>query len=242
MKRTFVIGDIHGGLKALKELLGLGLVKTEDRLIFLGDYVDGWSESAGVIQFLIQLSKIQECIFIKGNHDEWCEEWLRTGYANSDWLFHGGLATVQSYEGILEPEKENQLLFFQQMKPFFVDEENRLFVHAGFTSLNGPEQEFPKYNLSRDRTLWEMALRMGKQTNTDILHFPPPLGLFKEIFIGHTPTLYYGMETPMHAANVWDIDTGAAFTGRLTLMDIRSREFWQSTRLKDLYPRENGRN
>jgi serine/threonine protein phosphatase 1 len=242
MKRTFVIGDIHGGLKGLKEIMGLGLVKTEDRLIFLGDYVDGWSESAGVIHFLIQLSKIQECIFIKGNHDEWCEEWLRTGYANSDWLLHGGLATVQSYEGINEQEKEKQLLFFQQMKLFFIDEENRLFVHAGFTSLQGPEQEFPKYNLTRDRTLWEMALRIDKDTNTAIMHFSPPLGLFKEIFIGHTPTLNYGRETPMHAANVWDIDTGAAFTGRLTMMDIRSKAFWQSSNLKDLYPNEKGRN
>ena len=55
--RTFAIGDIHGGLKALIQLLNKLEIKQEDKLIFLGDYVDGWSESAQVIQFLIELSE-----------------------------------------------------------------------------------------------------------------------------------------------------------------------------------------
>lgn len=74
--RTIVIGDIHGGLKALIQLLEKPEVKENDRLIFLGDYVDGWSESAQVINFLIDLSQKQQCVFIKGNHDVWCQEWL----------------------------------------------------------------------------------------------------------------------------------------------------------------------
>ena len=65
--RTLAIGDIHGGLKALIQLLERANVTKNDRLIFVGDYVDGWSESAQVIQYLIELSKINECIFIKGN-------------------------------------------------------------------------------------------------------------------------------------------------------------------------------
>ena len=76
MKRTIVIGDIHGGLKALIQLLEKPEVKENDRLIFLGDYVDGWNESAQVINFLIDLSQKQQCVFIKGNHDVWCQEWL----------------------------------------------------------------------------------------------------------------------------------------------------------------------
>lgn len=49
--RTLVIGDIHGGFKALKQVLERALVSTSDTLIFLGDYVDGWSESPEVIDF-----------------------------------------------------------------------------------------------------------------------------------------------------------------------------------------------
>ncbi|MFZ0598180.1 MAG: metallophosphoesterase, partial [Flavobacterium sp.] len=46
--RTFVIGDIHGGLLALEQVMKKAEVTTEDTLIFLGDYVDGWSQSPQV--------------------------------------------------------------------------------------------------------------------------------------------------------------------------------------------------
>ena len=66
--KTFVIGDIHGGLKAIPQILEKANVTIKDTLIFLGDYVDGWSESAQVIDFLIKLESTYKCIFIKGNH------------------------------------------------------------------------------------------------------------------------------------------------------------------------------
>lgn len=46
--RILVIGDIHGGLKAINQVFERAKVTTDDRLIFLGDYVDGWSESPQV--------------------------------------------------------------------------------------------------------------------------------------------------------------------------------------------------
>ena len=100
MKRTLVFGDIHGGLKALIQLLEKVAVKENDRLIFLGDYVDGWSESAQVVDFLIDLSQKQECIFIRGNHDVWCQEWLNKDVVNDIWYLHGGKSTIESYQSI----------------------------------------------------------------------------------------------------------------------------------------------
>ena len=58
--RTLVIGDIHGGLKALVQLLERANVTPEDTLVFVGDYVDGWSESSFVLRYLIELSKTKE--------------------------------------------------------------------------------------------------------------------------------------------------------------------------------------
>jgi serine/threonine protein phosphatase 1 len=240
--RTFVVGDIHGGLKALKIVLEKAAVTKEDTLIFLGDYVDGWNESAQVISFLIDLHNEQKCIFIKGNHDVWCEDWLRTGKADPKWLIHGGQATIESYAAITEVEKRMHLHFLQRMKLFFVDTKNRLFIHAGFTSMNGPEQEFYDSNFIWDRTLWEMALAVDKTLNIDSAFYPKRLKLYKEIFIGHTPTTNYNQPQPMHAGNVQNIDTGAGFLGKLTIMDIHSYEFWQSDSLPNLYPYEKGRN
>jgi serine/threonine protein phosphatase 1 len=46
----------------------------------------------------------------------------------------------------------------------------------------------------------------------------------------------------VNCANIWNVDTGAAFKGPLTIMDIDSKEFWQSEPLPHLYPNEKGRN
>ncbi len=95
--RTLVLGDIHGGYKALIQILERAKVASEETLIFLGDYTDGWSESAQTIQKLIELSASNECVFIRGNRDLWCGLWLANGVTNPIWLAHGGKETIQSY-------------------------------------------------------------------------------------------------------------------------------------------------
>ena len=242
MSRRLVIGDIHGGLKALYQVLERVAVTQADTLIFLGDFVDGWSESAQVIDFVIQLSKKHNCIFVKGNHDVHCEEWLRTGKQDRVWLMHGGIATMESYSAIDSATKLIHLNFLEQMKLYQVDEQNRLFIHAGFTSMHGPQQEFYSTNFTWDRTLWEMAITMDTRIEINSVFYPKRLKLYKEIFIGHTPTTNYNVPTPMQGCNVWNVDTGAAFTGSLTIMDIDTKQFWQSDAVKDLYPNEMGRN
>ena len=72
--------------------------------------------------------------------------------------------------------------------------------------------------------------------------YPKRLKLFTEIFIGHTPTTRINKTTPVNKANVWNLDTGAAFKGPLTVMDVHTKEYWQSDPLPTLYPNENGRN
>lgn len=242
MSRTLVIGDIHGGLRALKQVMAKANVSPDDLLIFLGDYVDGWSESAQTIEYLIGLEKNQFCIYIKGNHDEWCEEWLRSGRGDSVWLHHGGLATLNSYDAYDDDAKQRHLNFFERMNLYHIDEKNRLFIHAGFTSMHGPEKEKHPSNFSWDRTLWEVAVNTSKKLKKTSLFYPKRLKLFEEIYIGHTPTLYYNETIPMNGCNVWDVDTGAAFTGPLTIVDIDTKEYWQSEPVKDLYPDERGRN
>lgn len=46
----------------------------------------------------------------------------------------------------------------------------------------------------------------------------------------------------MHAINVWNLDTGAAFRGKLSCMDIKTKKVWQSDEVYTLYPTEKGRN
>ena len=240
--RTIAIGDIHGGLKALIQLLNKLEIKDDDALIFMGDYVDGWSESAQVIQFLIDLSEKITCTFIKGNHDVWCENWLREDDVNPTWYIHGGKETMESYAGFSSEEKKKHLLFFENLKMYHLDDKNRLFLHAGFTSMHGVEREVYKETLYFDRTLWEMALALDKNIFKDSSLYPKRLKHYHEIYIGHTPTTNFNVDKPMQAANVWNIDTGAAFKGKIAGMDIDTKVFLQSDAVYTLYPDEKGRN
>lgn len=240
--RNFAIGDIHGGLKALIQVLNKIEVKDEDTLIFVGDYVDGWSESAQVIQFLIELSEKVNCIFIKGNHDAWCETWLDNGEVNPTWFMHGGKETLESYEGVSEEDKAKHLKFFKSMPMYYLDELNRLFIHAGFTSMHGVEKEVFENTFYFDRTLWEMGLTMDKNISVDSSLYPNRLKLYREIYIGHTPTTRFDCLEPMQAVNIWNIDTGAAFNGKLSAIDVDTKDVFQSDFLPSLYPNEIGRN
>lgn len=240
--RTLVIGDIHGGLRALHQIMERAKVTPSDTLIFLGDYVDGWSQSPQVIDYLIKIQTKYNCIFIRGNHDELLLEWLNKTKDNPLWYKHGGESTALAYANVSEEVRKEHVEFLQTLENYYLDEENRLFIHAGFTNVNGVDYEyFPKL-FYWDRTLWETALAMDKTLQMDDLFYPKRLTLYNEIYIGHTPVSRIGKTIPVQMANVWNIDTSAAFEGPLTIMDVDTKEFWQSEPLYHLYPNEKGRN
>jgi serine/threonine protein phosphatase 1 len=240
--RTIAIGDIHGALKALKQLLAVFKAQKDDRLIFLGDYVDGWPESAGVIELLIRLEQQQPCIFIKGNHDVWCKNWLSGEAPDGEWISRKGISTIESYKGYTPEQKEKHLAFFNRLKNYYLDDASRLFVHAGFSSLHGVEKEKHTSNFYWDRTLLETALAASVQLSRDSKFYPKRLLRYREIYIGHTPTLKYDITIPVQAMNVFDIDTGAATLGRLSAVNIDTKEYWQSDPVQQLYPNERKEN
>ncbi|MDP5045400.1 MAG: serine/threonine protein phosphatase [Leeuwenhoekiella sp.] len=242
MTRTLAIGDIHGGLKGLKQALQNAMVSKDDLLLFLGDYVDGWSESAQTVDFLISLSKKHRCIFIRGNHDDLVYDWLKTNKHNEIWLNHGGKSTIDSYKEYSQEQKAEHLEFYKNLEDYYIDDQNRMFVHAGFQNHNGPEHEHHKTAFYWDRTFWEMAVALDKNLKKEDLEYPKRLTHHKEIYIGHTPVTRINRDIPTQMANVWNVDTGAAFKGKLSILDVDSKQFWQSEPLYKLYPNEEGRN
>ena len=240
--RKLVIGDIHGGLKALIQVMERSGVSEKDHLIFLGDYVDGWSEAVETVNFLISLRRSHNCQFLRGNHDELCENWLLTDEDNPLWLKHGGRATMASYTRAGDHVKKLHLEFYAGLENYILDEQNRLFLHAGFTNMHGVLYEYFSKNFYWDRTLWEMALALDPGMRPDNPYFPKRLVHYKEIYIGHTPVTRIGKTVPHRAANVWNIDTGAAFKGPLSIIDVESKEVWQSDPVYRFYPGETGRN
>ncbi|MEL1245123.1 metallophosphoesterase family protein [Flavobacterium sp. DGU11] len=242
MSRNLVIGDIHGSYKALKQILERSAATPNDRLIFLGDYVDGWGQSPEVIDHLIGLKSNFNCIFIRGNHDDLLLTWLKTGEYSEEWFNHGGRITMECYNTLDKDKIQLHILFLESLEDYYLDDSNRLFVHAGFTNLNGVKHEYFKRMFYWERTLWETALALDKNIGHEHPYYPKRFTLYKEIFIGHTPVTRIGKTVPVNMANVWNVDTGAAFKGPLTIMDADTKEYWQSDPVQELYPEEKGRN
>ena len=63
--RDFVIGNVHGSLSALQEVLSN--LNENDRLFIVGDLIDRGEDSAGVINLIQNDPRIK---VIRGNHEE----------------------------------------------------------------------------------------------------------------------------------------------------------------------------
>ena len=145
-------------------------------------------------------------------------------------------------ENIDETTKNKHVEFLKSLQDYYIDGKNRLFIHAGFTNVKGVEFEYFKPLYYWDRTLWETALALDTTLSKEAITYPNRLKIYAEIFIGHTPVTKINESVPVNRASVWNIDTGAAFKGKLTIMNVDTKEFWQSEPLPNLYPNEKGRN
>lgn len=110
----------------------------------------------------------------------------------------------------------------------WIEQEDQVFVHGGFN----PDVSLKSHSaqaLVWDRRLLDMAWK--KQIDGHKCQF----GKYKDIFVGHTTTEIYKMLEPMHVCNLWNLDTGAGWSGKLTIMNVDTKEYWQSDLSPDLY-------
>jgi serine/threonine protein phosphatase 1 len=224
MKR-FVIGDIHGAHKALQQCLQrAGFNYKTDLLISLGDICDGWPETNQAVD---ELLKIKNLNYILGNHDYLALQWMQHGIKDEIWLDQGGIATLQSYH---EKVNERHKAFFEQALPYLIID-NKLFVHAGFNPLRRMEDQTLEHFLW-DRNLARIAIDFyTKRIET-------PLTGYDEVYIGHTPIT---SGRPLNSCGVWLMDTGAGWSGVLSMMNIDSKEIFTSDPVPSLYPGVEGR-
>jgi hypothetical protein len=91
-----VVGDVHGNVAALEGLLNL-VEHRYDRLVLVGDYVNRGTESAAVLQLLVErASDPSRYTLLAGNHDRAFLACLDSGELQR-FLMIGGAATIRSY-------------------------------------------------------------------------------------------------------------------------------------------------
>jgi len=207
-ERVFIVGDIHGCLEMLKRLMDkIDWHPDADRLIFLGDYIDRGENPKGVVDFILELSKLSQLVdCLIGNHEDIFLDFLINGDIQP-FLANGGLTTLESYR--LDEMRyrkpvipSDHMDFFQNLLPW-IELDDHYVVHAGFR----PEVEIEKQSI--EDIIW---------IREPFIHSDYDFG--KKVIFGHTP-----FSKPLVMDNKIGLDTGAVFGSRLTCLEIPRMKF-----------------
>jgi serine/threonine protein phosphatase 1 len=227
-QRVYAIGDVHGRLDLLRDLLSQIAADDQERdaaaqttVILLGDLIDRGPQSAETIEFLLNdRPSFATFRFLMGNHEE---AMLRSLAEDADprdigWLNFGGMQTLTSYGvpaqalDLMGPELSAEL---RRHVPddhlrFLIQFENMIrigdyvFVHAG---------------IRPNVTLEEQDEEDLRWIRTPFLSDDSDHGFM--VVHGHTITA-----EPAFRANRLGIDTGAYSSGRLTAIGLESEQRW----------------
>jgi len=220
---AYVIGDIHGEHEKLLALMKN--IPLNEKLIFIGDYINKGSKSKEVVEYLSELGSSRETVFLIGNHEfKLLQAWDGNPQAQAYLKQYGFKETLESYlekkltdsefDEILAKGTSKDILsqhqdFFKKLKPYYEDGQY-FIVHAGIPL--DEEEEFSLEPLEEMVFTREKFINLKKKYNNKIIIF------------GHTAFTQV----------FWDgyklgIDTGAVYRksngyGRLTAVDLSSFE------------------
>ena len=104
-KRVYAIGDVHGRLDLLEQLVAAIRADNEARgparvrIVLLGDIIDRGPDSAGITDRCMAFTaRTDSFVVLKGNHEAMMVDSLRGDFvALALWLRHGGVAALQSW-------------------------------------------------------------------------------------------------------------------------------------------------
>ena len=225
--RAYAIGDVHGRLDLMLDLLAR--IEEDDRsrgpaktyLIFLGDLVDRGPDSRGVIDYLINNPPpFHRTVYLKGNHEEFFHGVLEGDDSIVQrWMTYGGAECAESYgvstgwalnasqaeitERLIKEVPRSHVDFLANMADTFRFGDY-LFVHAGVR----PGVELEK-QVSRDLR-WIREGFLDDQTDHGLM-----------IIHGHTI-----VDAPEERPNRIGVDTGAYRTGLLTAIGLEGTDRW----------------
>lgn len=231
---TYAIGDIHGQLTAFEQCLErCSFDFDQDQLICLGDIADRGPNTYGCFERLLTIKNL---IYTLGNHDKWFLDWLNEPeQLNRNWLIQGGRETLESYQGKpIENVKLHHALL-QSAKLFYIDKQSRLFLHGGFeegNTLRETESTKPM-EFYWNRSLWKRAVLQDVNISFQLDEDSPVYE--NDIFIGHYNTrITFPDLKPVRMQNVWNLDQGVAYGGKLTIMNVDTYDYWQSDLITDI--------
>lgn len=202
---TYAIGDLHGEVSLLRQLLELLPIRSQDTLVFLGDCLDRGEDSIATILALRDLKRTHPaCIFLRGNHeDAWLACWNGARFTHMPDI-EGALQVWEDCDGSV-PFAVGDWLEETRIE---YEDDHAYYVHAGL---------LPGRSISRTSDFYKMWGVKGFLESED--------DWGKPVIFGH-----WNLPEPLVQPNKIGIDTGAFRRGRLTAVRLPDRQIFQVQR------------
>ena len=202
MPRTIVIGDIHGCADELEDLLSLINLKSDDRVVAVGDLIVKGPKNREVLDRFIGDARFASVV---GNHDRIIRQHFRGEPVRLN-------ESQRKAAEQLRADEQKYVPFLRAL-PYTIDLASHLVVHAGLRP-GVPLEEQMASDLTEIRTLGADPTRR-KGTAWHEVYRGPQIILF-----GHWPK-----KKPKVAEFAIGLDTGCVYGGQLTAYIIESDEF-----------------
>lgn len=221
--RSIIVGDVHGCLEELDELLKVVQFTPEDTLIFVGDLIDRGPDPVGVVRRARELNARS----VLGNHEEKCLRWLKHAaneriYGKKNPMRHPGEERLKEWEAL----NENDVEYMRAMVPFlrlhqWVPGYNYLIIHAGLEP-GLPVEKQKTDRVIRVRYINDKGCMVPYEDGS--LEQPPNTVYWDEQWKGPETVIYghavHSLEKPRIKPYANGIDTGCVFGGRLTCYTV----------------------
>lgn len=225
--RAYAVGDIHGRLDLLDEMLSMieadiaERPKAKNVIVFLGDLIDRGPQSAEVVERLrLYSSGDARTVFLMGNHEEVMLRVLDgDGALLRDWLKFGGAECVRSY-GIdpAELDSMDPHRAVDRLKSA-IPQEHVDFVRSFADTLSFGSYVFVHAGIRPGVPLADQAQKDLRWIRSPFLDDPRDHGFI--VVHGHTISPQID-----ECGNRIGLDTGAYQSGVLTAMGIEGTRRW----------------
>lgn len=228
-QRTIIVGDVHGCLSELKELLTKVQFKNQiDRLIFVGDLINKGPDSFGVLQLV---ARELETEVVMGNHEISFLRYINDTLESHELRYVTQGAKVAKHWKKLNAEMSADSSFdwidWLQQRPFYIEEEQFIVVHAGVAPTM-TLAETPPHILTKIRN-WDGVGKNLKQPKDpawyELYHAP------KLIIFGH-----WAEKGLVWRNNAIGLDTGCVYGKKLSALVLPEKKLYQVDAQQEYVP------
>ena len=197
---TYVLSDVHGNIKAFKEMLNLIKFSDKDHLYIIGDIIDRGEDPIGMIDLIRSYNNITTTL---GNHEHMMSMYYKTKDINDQliWYQNGGKATDLPFRKLSQNKRKEILEWIDNLDTTItINIENQKYVlgHA-----------CPWADNSED-IVWKRIYPTYKSPDLNTIYIS-----------GHTPTIRFDQDEGIYDVpgrmkknkdkHIWFIDCGCGF-------------------------------